>query len=236
MKESSVPTDEDKALAAKFVARPSIPADETSNLAATAIQRRARSRWGKAKLVIKQSLVLTLPLPDPPGIYEATVNGIQLQQNTQGQHTLSWKEPLKGRGTTLPAGDCNLYGFPRCSFGTRVGVLPDDDQIELLVELLLAAAAPREHIFFRRDPSGALPVHAILIANNPEALSLVLQLYAAVPSLLMQLHGPGFFVGESGLHVLAKAVVAWHGDGWRRLARRPQRGLLRLQLWRLLLE
>ena len=31
----------------------------------------------------------------------------------------------------------------------------------------------------------------------------MLQLYTAVPALLMQTHGPGFFVGESGLHVLA---------------------------------
>ena len=103
----------------------------------------------------------------------------------------------------MPPGECNLYGFPRCTFGKRKGVLPDDSQLVVLFRLLKRCALPSRRIFFRRDPSGACPIHALLIANNPEALSLCLQMYAHVPSLLMQTHGPGLFAGESGLHVLA---------------------------------
>lgn len=164
-----------------------------------------RARWQAAgRVVANVAQAIKMPVPDPPGTYHANVNGTSIVQNSTGQHTITWKEDLKGAdGTVLPAGECNLYRFPRCNIGKRLGVLPEDAQLQLLCDLLVAAAHPQEHIFFRRDPSGACPIHAILIANNMESLSLVLRLYASVPSLLMQTHGPGFFVGESGLHVLA---------------------------------
>ena len=188
-----------KGLAAT-AASSSAPSEEEGT---SAVPGNAAKLWKSAKRKVGHGLVLKLPLPDPPGTFEANVGGIDLVHDSRGQHTIKWKQPLKGHGTELAPGECCLYGFPCCTIGKRVGVVPDDDQVEVLIELLISAAQPREHIFFRRDPSGATPIHAILIANNPEALNCTLRLYASVPSLLMQTHGPGFFVGESGLHVLA---------------------------------
>ena len=172
-----------------------------------------RRKWRAARGTMSHALAFSLPVPDPPGTYKVEIDGlsrtrglerIPIVQSTVGQHTIAWKKPLvDDDGTTLPAGECNLYAFPRCNLGKRVGVVPDDMQLVLLFRLLKLSALPSKRLFFRRDSSGACPIHALLIANNPEALSLCLQVYAQVPSLLMQTHGPGFFAGESGLHVLA---------------------------------
>jgi hypothetical protein len=165
---------------------------------------KAKSSWRSAKNKV-QAVVTAFkqPLPDPPGVYEVEVTNTPLVQSTTGQHTLEWKTALTGAGgVTLPAGQCNLYAYPICSLGGKVGVVPNEAQLELLSGLLSTIAHPSHHIFFRRDASGACPIHALLIANNPEALELVMRLYREVPSLLMQIHGPGFFVGEGGLHVL----------------------------------
>ena len=166
------------------------------------------------------------PIPDPPGTYDANVSGTSIVQNSTGQHTIAWKEDLKGAdGTVLPAGECNLYRFPRCNIGKRLGVLPEAAQLQLLCDLLVATAHPQEHIFFRRDPSGACPIHAILIANNMESLSLVLRLYASVPSLLMQTHGPGFSLVRAGCmsspSTGERRSFARHSDWQTRCSQRP---------------
>ena len=183
-------------IAARKPATSSAPAPEPS---------KAKGIWRSAKNKVQTlTTAFKLPLPDPPGVYEAEAAGTLLVQSTAGQHTMEWRSTLTGaRGVTLPAGQCNLYAYPKCSLGGKVGVVPNEAQLELLSGLLCTIASPRQHFFFRRDASGACPIHALLIANNPEALELVLRLYREVPPLLMQTHGPGFFVGEGGLHVLA---------------------------------
>ena len=77
------------------------------------------------------------------------------------------------------------------------------DQLKALDWLVKTLAAEPQRAFHRRDSSGGYPIHALLIANNAASLKLVLELYQLWPRLLLQKHGPGFFLGEHGLHVLA---------------------------------
>ena len=139
-----------------------------------------------------------------------------------GQHSITWTEPIMdAHGTILPPGTCNPYIFPLCSFGearteevvvkgrhSTVSlppelVRPNASQQRALVWLMLRLASQPSRIFHRRDSSGAYMTHALLIANTEGALTLCMELYRLHPHLLMQAHGPGFFTGEHGLHVLA---------------------------------
>ena len=57
------------------------------------------------------------------------------------------------------------------------------------------------------DEVGAFPVHALVVANNPEALELAAEIFEANPLLLTTLHtttrlGLPLFLGESILHIL----------------------------------
>ena len=53
------------------------------------------------------------------------------------------------------------------------------------------------------DSSGALPIHALLIANTDASIELAFQWFKRQPSLIPLAHGPGPFIGENNLHVLA---------------------------------
>ena len=53
------------------------------------------------------------------------------------------------------------------------------------------------------DASGALPVHALLIANTDTSVELAFQWFKRQPSLLPLVHGAGPYRGENNLHILA---------------------------------
>ena len=98
------------------------------------------------------------------------MNGTRLQNST-GQHTITWKEDLKGAdATVLPAGECNLYRFPRCNIGKRLGVLPEDAQLQLLCDLLVPLPTLKSTSSSVETPR-RLPIHAILIATTWNALT-----------------------------------------------------------------
>ena len=92
------------------------------------------------------------------------------------------------------------------------------------MQLLMLLATQVEHpqsfeedgddMFSLPDLVGAFPIHALLVCNSPESLSLALSLMQARPALLEQTHttakfGVRLFNGESSLHI---AVVNRHED------------------------
>ena len=56
---------------------------------------------------------------------------------------------------------------------------------------------------YRRDASGGLVTHALLIANTPQSIRLAMDIFARWPRLLTYGHAQGFFTGEHALHILA---------------------------------
>ena len=57
--------------------------------------------------------------------------------------------------------------------------------------------------FMVPDASGAYPLHALLVANTKASIELALRIMELRPDLITQAHGPGRFVGENALHILA---------------------------------
>ncbi len=150
-----------------------------------------------------------------PGLFPEE---IEVSLNTAGQHTLSWRAAIyEGRVQVLPAGQVNLYLFPAIAvFGddrdTIVdSFLPQGEQLEALHRLIVALAADDGCALFQEhvaDEVGALLVHAIVLANTPQAVELTERVIFARPSLLTQVHtkhrlGFPLFAGEGTLHVLA---------------------------------
>jgi hypothetical protein len=128
-----------------------------------------------------------------------------------GQHTVTWEQPLKlsleGVVTVVAPGSCNLYQFPRLH-----GHEASAAQMSVVGELLLRiasightspAASSDFCVFDLPDSSGATPIMGLLLSNTKEAMKQCLALYALRPDMLLQVHFPGPFVGESALHVVA---------------------------------
>lgn len=132
-----------------------------------------------------------------------------------GQHTLTWNNPIAlpvaidRKPATLPPGSCNLYRYPKVFFDhLRQGkaITPPSEQLFVLDELvktLVLHANESSSIAFLRDPVGAAPLHALLVANTEASLGLALDIYQAMPSLLTQYHTGKIFTGENPLHILA---------------------------------
>ena len=57
--------------------------------------------------------------------------------------------------------------------------------------------------FMVPDASGAYPLHALLVANTKASIELALRIMELRPDLITQAHGPGRFIGENALHILA---------------------------------
>ena len=64
-------------------------------------------------------------------------------------------------------------------------------------------AAEPQSAFYRRDASGAYPLHALLVANTKASIQLALRIMELRPDLITQAHGAGRFAGENALHILA---------------------------------
>jgi len=126
--------------------------------------------------------------------------------DSSGQLTFGWLEPISAGEYTIPPGQCNLYTYPFVTVGSEVFV---PDSLKPLNSCLFAALDdPSCGYFEMPDEVGAFFIHALLIANNVEALDLAWQLIQARPSLLCMQHvdrrdGQGVFSGESCLHVVA---------------------------------
>ena len=155
-----------------------------------------------------------------PGLLPAEVH---VSLSTASQHTLSWEDDLHydlyvggalEGARVLPAAQVNLYLFPRISVFNKDGevsrdtIKPDGAQLEALYRLIVALAADKDCPFFREpDEVGAMPVHAIAVANTPQAIELTERVVFACPFLLTQVHtkhrlGFPLFTGEGTLHVL----------------------------------
>ena len=142
------------------------------------------------------------------------------------RHTVVWKETIRvevdGVETVLLPGACTLYEYP------LVRALPDyeyppdfpavrrptERKLKLLHKVLVKALtertikqadAPDDDVpmAWYRDDVGAMPLHALLVANNDASIALALDLARASPPLLAELHEGQPFAGESALHVLA---------------------------------
>ena len=108
--------------------------------------------------------------------------------------------------TVLPAMTANLYLYPKVAVegGSMRVLTPPEQEGFLQLLLLLLADGEASALFQRSDAVGAAPLHALLVANTPQALELSMSLIWAQPTLLLQVHAQwGPFDGESVLHVLA---------------------------------
>jgi hypothetical protein len=123
-----------------------------------------------------------------------------LTLDSSGQHTLHWKEHKLDKGLVLPAGSCNLYLYPIATLAGKTAPLTGS-LLEALSEIILGTP---DHILHVPDAVGALPIHAVLVANNPAAIGLAMEFYRATPEYMLMIHQPpGPFIGENCLHVLA---------------------------------
>ena len=112
---------------------------------------------------------------------------------TETQHTLAWDVDaiFTSESKPMPAGSLNLYRWPGGYEGAELAGLEN---------LLLAFAS--SSMMLLNDSVGAHPIHALLVANNQQALSLAFRMFEARPRLMTQPHGQGPFLGEVALHVL----------------------------------
>lgn len=116
-----------------------------------------------------------------------------VSMESKGQSTLRWKHPIFIDGVYVPADGLNLYTYPQGYRGA---------QLELLKGILVHLAA-HTNLLEQPDSVGAYPIHALLLADTPEAHDLVLAVLELNPALMLQLHEPtGPFRGEGCLHIL----------------------------------
>eukprot|EP00966_Prymnesium_polylepis_P269183 6218403-Prymnesium_polylepis.1 len=124
--------------------------------------------------------------------------------SSRGQHTLRWMSPIvDADGTMLPPGTINLYQYPLVSFGEQLPVETTGRTFQAVRWLLHQVAAEPNRVFYRRDASGALPTHALAIANTDASLEMISELYARWPRMISLVHGPGLYQGEHALHIMA---------------------------------
>ncbi|KAL1507839.1 hypothetical protein AB1Y20_007447 [Prymnesium parvum] len=127
-----------------------------------------------------------------------------ITHSTRGQHTLAWTTPVTDPdGTVLPAGFVNLYQYPMVSFDGHLPVQVSGEKLLAIRWLIHMAAAEPQRTFYRRDASGAMPLHALAISNTPEALSLICELISLWPRMIPLVHGAGLYLGEHLFHILA---------------------------------
>ena len=138
-------------------------------------------------------------------IFRRTV--FSVTHSTRAQHLLSWEETIVDPdGNELPPGTVNLYAYPMCTIksgGVERAEEATGATLEALGWLIAELAVGAHAAFYRPDASGGLPIHALAIANTKESLNLVVDLCRGNPRLVMQAHGPGLFLHETLLHILA---------------------------------
>ena len=122
-----------------------------------------------------------------------------------GQHTLSWDTDITDpSGTVLAPGHVNLFSFPLLTFN-RDGrpIEAVGEELAALEWIVNSSVEEPKRTAYRRDSSGGIITHALLIANTPQSLELCIQIFRRWPRLLPHAHGPGLFQGEHALHILA---------------------------------
>lgn len=119
-------------------------------------------------------------------------------------HVLSWNDTLTTQGGQhLDPGSCSLYNFPAVKFHDQ----HYEDEVQrgeglVVLEQLVKQLCKQTDFFERRDKPGALPIHAIISANNAVALDVAIHLIEQQPELLTHRHTEGRFQGEGVLHYL----------------------------------
>ena len=145
---------------------------------------RLLARMGtKSKLPPVDSHTHHHTLQSVKGVVPTTV---QISLNVAGQHTLSWTTSLTPADgdvqeeDVLPAGSCNLYLFPMITTENGTSLVPQADMLVALQTLFLAIATDVSCTLLDiQDVVGALPMHAITVANTAEAISMAEMMYTA---------------------------------------------------------
>ena len=132
-----------------------------------------------------------------------------IQYTHHDVHRISWDKPLTvpvedGEPITLPAGKCNLMFFPGITFDEtrrRHGGMKDEHAEA--VSALFMLLADNQTYSKAEDAVGTLPILALAVANTEVSVGLIVDLVVAKPERILASHGPGPFVGEGLMHVLA---------------------------------
>jgi hypothetical protein len=121
---------------------------------------------------------------------------------------------------TLPAGSCNLYAYPNITFdhseasirkqrsGKRTAAQLLEVQHALLAKLFLVLFK-QDGFADRTDASGATPLLALQVGNQPAAVSLCRNIFRQNPESILAKHSDGPFKGENAVHVF---IVNEHED------------------------
>ena len=142
----------------------------------------------------------------------------QISYTHRDVHRIMWETtlvvPVEGsEDVTLPPGKCNLMFFPGISFDEKRRHCTDK-HAEALSALLMMLADDQEYSR-AKDAVGTLPILALAVANTDASVGLIVDLVEAKPTRILASHGPGPFVGEGLMHVLA--VNSRFDELWRLL-------------------
>lgn len=127
--------------------------------------------------------------------------------STIGQHSLQWFQPIVDpSGTIIPQGSINLYQYPMVSLNGQLPVEVAGKMLHAIRWLVHKVAEEPNRVFYRRDASGALPLHALAISNTPSALVLIREICSLWPRMIPLVHGPGLYEGEHLFHILVRSL------------------------------
>ena len=115
---------------------------------------------------------------------------VNVSLDVSGQHTVSWGSTLvaeDGSGE-LPSGRCNLYLYPAIVTGDGVTTVPENGALDILQRLIVAICTDSKckALVEWGDIVGAMPVHALMVANTPAAIAACKAVYRANPALIGQ--------------------------------------------------
>lgn len=103
----------------------------------------------------------------------------------------------------LPPGSCCFYKFPYVNIATDPRpLMPSARGLRLLRLMILALLEATSEDDDLADPVGAFPIHALMVVNTPEVLSLCMDILERAPHQLTRLHTSKLFLGESILHIV----------------------------------
>ena len=110
--------------------------------------------------------------------------------DVSGQHTVSWGSTLvaeDGSGE-LPSGRCNLYLYPAIMTRDGATIIPEDGALDILQRLIVAICTDSKcrTLVEWGDVVGAMPVHALMVANTPAAITACRAVYRVNPALILK--------------------------------------------------
>ena len=110
--------------------------------------------------------------------------------DVSGQHTVSWGSTLvaKDGSGELPSGRCNLYLYPAIMTRDGATIIPEDGALDILQRLIVAICTDSEcrTLVEWGDVVGAMPVHALMVANTPAAITACRAVYRVNPALILK--------------------------------------------------